>query len=328
MRKRIWGARIAMVLTGLVLSLLAVCGIVAIALPDPSLSDIGNRPDQIAALEKGRSNFEFAVLSDVQKGLGSFRTLGNSLVKADFAVHTGDMVAEDDEEHWKLFLNFVRVRPMVAVPGNHDIEQGWNRFERFFGPVEFSFGRGSCRFVGLASTDLGPFRSASFLERELAAAKEPNRFLFLHVPPFDWKQEGVVPRPGWEPFFELLERHRVQYVFCGHVHECRRLEHRGTTFLLNGLGGDYESWKWNTKVHSMRVRVRGESVHLENVVLDPVHDVKSNLQHLAVGHVSRAFRQKPLLCWGGTVLLLAGLVFSIVVLLRLRERVVSSAEGA
>jgi hypothetical protein len=56
-----------------------------------------------------------------------------------------------------------------------------------------------------------------------------------------------------------------------------------------------------------------------NIVLEPVHEVWENVEHLAVGHVAEAYRRHPIPCWGGTFLLAGGVLFAIRRIIAIRE---------
>ncbi|MHC4605313.1 MAG: metallophosphoesterase family protein [Planctomycetota bacterium] len=302
----------------LVLVLLIVCDAIILFLPTVSLEGIGNGPDVTEKIATGGGDFRFVVFGDTQKGIGSFRRLGAVVSGVDFAVHCGDMVAANDEGHWLLFFDAVGVRPMIAAAGNHDVKRGWENFDRYFGLRQISFRRGSCRFIVLDASAPGPFRPGP-LAVTLQSVREPDIFLFLHRPPFDARQDGVVPREGWEPFFDLVRRHRVRYVFSGHAHAYVRREHEGTVFIANGEGGDYDSWALDTKVSATVMDVATGRVRDERLTVDPVHGVWENVLHLAVGHVWMEFRHKPLPCWGALLLLLVFDAFLVFLLRRLRK---------
>ena len=118
-----------------------------------------------------------------------------------------------------------RVRLWV-VPGNHDIKGGAERFVRELGPVEFSFRRDRITYLVLNNAFGDP--PDPILLEGLLSDIPPDRavVLAMHVPPFDAKGEV---QKGYEPFLAWLEKSRVQYLLCGHVHGYLRKTVGGTT---------------------------------------------------------------------------------------------------
>ena len=123
----------------------------------------------------------------------------------------------------------------------------------------------------------------------------------MHVPPFDARGEVV---PEYRPFLAWLERTpRVKYVLSGHVHAYVRRSVGTAVVIANGVGGDYDSWQHDQKVHATILEVDGTSVVDRPIVLDPAHGLRENLEHLAVAHLPAP------LAWGGALALGAVAVF-------------------
>ena len=95
-----------------------------------------------------------------------------------------------------------------------------------------------------------------------------------------------------------LERgSKVKYVLSGHVHAYVRRPVGSAVVIANGVGGDYDSWQHDQKVHATILEVDGTSIGDRPLVLEPAHGLRENFEHLAVAHVP------PWLAWGGALAL-------------------------
>lgn len=299
----------------MVFGLLGLCAMVVLGVGDPAPHFVGNHRDNLAAIELGADDaYKFAVLGDTQKGVTGTRRLIARLRDEGiaFAVHTGDLVSNNDPGHyrwarWALLTSGLQV-PIVVVPGNHDIKGSSSTFERQLGPLEVEFARGQVRFITVDDA-MGTPPPRAALEKRLKAAGDAPIVLFMHVPPFDTKAEKLQPTPGFEDLIHLVRKYGVRYVICGHAHLYRRLEDGGTVYIVNGCGGDSDSWQFNQRVYGTVLEVSGRAIKDRVVDLPPSQGLWDNVQHLALGHVAEAYRREPVWCWGGTVILLAGWIW-------------------
>jgi len=85
------------------------------------------------------------------------------------------------------------------------------------------------------------------------------------------------------------------------------------------VGGDYDKWQLDQKVYATILEIDGSKIMDRQIVLEPVHEIWENVEHLAIGHVGEAYRGHPILCWGGTLLLAGGVVWAIRRIFALRE---------
>ena len=293
-RKAAWGVAI---LGLLVLSGDALCGIVNLSL--------GHRP-MVDPVRVGPPplRYRVAVLGDAQKGI---RNLANVLeaVKrenADFMIQTGDFVSSNDEGHYRLValvLDRAGLGRPCVVPGNHDIKGDPSRFVREFGDLERRWTWGRVHYV-IVNNASGLPPEIPYLETWVP--KDRPVVLAMHVPPFDVK--GNV-HPGYEPFLAWLEKSRVSYLLCGHVHGYFRKQVGDTTVIVNGVGGDFDKWQLDQKVYATMLEVDGTSITDRVIELPPDHRVWENVEHLAIGHVAEAYRSSPVLSWALTMLLAA-----------------------
>jgi len=266
--------------------------------------------------------FRVAVLGDAQKGTGTLARLLEAVreSRADLILQTGDLVASNDEGHYRLAALLFRRSglrvPMAVVPGNHDLKGDPSRFERRIGPREQTFRRGRVAFF-LRDDAFGDPPDPQRLESEIARVPPGDAVvLAMHVPPFD-EAGDLLPRFG--PFVRWLRGSRVRYLLCGQLHRYVRRTLGGTVVIANGVGGDYESWHLRQKAFLTILEVDGTSITDRPVACPPAHGLAANLEHLALGHVGEAFRTHP---WGGgtAAALLAGVVALAAAFLRRRGR--------
>ncbi|HVR87022.1 MAG TPA: metallophosphoesterase [Planctomycetota bacterium] len=299
MRKALWAA---VVMGGLVLLLELVCGILWLLRGQPAPLSRGPLP--------AGPGYKVAVLGDIQKGLANFAGVLELVGQehADFIVQTGDLVAENDPGHYRLVKLAVERSgtklPFLVTPGNHDLKGSTELFEREIGPLEQTFVAGEVAFILVQNPWEAP-PDVKHLEERIAAAG-PHRavVLAMHQAPFDLHGE---PRPEYASFLKWLEKSGVAYLLTGHVHAYLRKVVGSTTVIVNGVGGDFDSWQLDQKVYATFLDVDGARITDRHVDLPPVHGFVENLDHLALGHLSEAFRRHPLWCWGGSFLLAGGL---------------------
>lgn len=272
--------------------------------------------------------FRIGVLGDSQKGLANLRNITRAVLAENVSLlmHTGDLVSDNDLGHYRLAALYLRkggatAMPVVA-PGNHDLKGRQDGLFRFFcGDPERSFTRDGVAFVVLNNA-FGTPPDPKHVEARIAAAG-PHKavVLAMHQPPFDL--QGA-PRPEYAGFLAWLERSGVSYLLSGHLHAYMKKTVGKTTVIVNGVGGDYDSWQLRQKVHATILEVQGTKITDRRIDLDPVHEVWENIEHFAVGHFAEGFRQRPVLCWIGLAILAAGTGGLVAFLLR-RPRIPKAA---
>lgn len=253
--------------------------------------------------------FRIAVFGDAQKGIGMFDLLMSRAAaeKPALCISTGDLVSHGDEPHWLLVGEVLRRhladRPwehLLIAPGNHDVRPDPAPFRRHVGPDRLDFPFGPVHIV-ILNNSAGP-PDLDELAAALRRARSPV-LIFMHVPPFDGE-----PRPGYEGFLDLIGRHPVPYVLSGHEHAYRRLERAGTVFIINGVGGDSDSWDLSTPGHLTMLDVSDSGVSDRLIKEDRRLRLLWEWRHLMAGHVL-PFAQSPL-GWLTTLALAAGTVWA------------------
>ena len=144
-------------------------------------------------------------------------------------------------------------------PGNHDYKggQGLTPYLQIFesilpkGPGKgryYDFKRGQMHFFSLDSNPETPddisinSRQGKWLKRELLDSKATFKIVYMHHPPYSSRVESNSKEMRW-PYKEW----GANLVLAGHGHFYERLEKKGLTYMVNGLGGNHERQKF-TKI--------------------------------------------------------------------------------
>ena len=200
-----------------------------------------------------------------EKATGRARFIAREIARYDpqFIVHLGDLVHPVPElatfsdavalthEVFRQHHNIMHV-----LPGNHDIGDKPNRMmpaksiraswidihEANFGPSWRSFDQGGVRFVLLNNPILNsglPHERAQYawLEETLASAGQMRVFVFMHYPlfllsPDEPSTYDNIDEPARSRLLGLLQKHNVEAVFAGHVHNIFYHRFAGTEFYV------------------------------------------------------------------------------------------------
>lgn len=172
-------------------------------------------------------------------------------VQPDLVVHSGDItrdapLAPEELAYAKSRLSSLGVE-VLAIPGNHDIgdnpgdgdyvpgkpvdDSRIAAYEAVFGPDHWSVERGAWRFVGINSLYFlsgldGEMAQWDWLEEALSGHDRIG--LFLHKPLFLTPEDTpadppyrYVPEAPRARLADLIAKHGVRFVGCGHVHQTR-----------------------------------------------------------------------------------------------------------
>ena len=170
-------------------------------------------------------------------------------VQAAFVLHLGDIVhpvpglaayAQAARCYREIYAD-VGV-PIRLTPGNHDIGDKPARsapvatvtsafvrtYRETFGEPWYSFDQAGLHFVVVNAPVINsglPEEAAqrAWLEADLAAQRGRRVFVAIHYPPYVWRSDEPghydnIDEPGRGWLLGLFERHAVEAVFCGHVH--------------------------------------------------------------------------------------------------------------
>jgi len=179
--------------------------------------------------------------------------------RPDFVIHLGDIV--HPVPHLPTYGSASKVAreimgslsaPCYFVPGNHDVgdkdnptvpsyivnDGYFDEFRRYYGPTFQSFDHEEVHFVTINGLVLNSGLSEeaeqrTWLETDLDEHRGSRIHVFSHYPPYLYLPDEPsnydnldMPARRW--LLDLLERHEVEALFAGHVHQFGYKRHSGT----------------------------------------------------------------------------------------------------
>jgi 3',5'-cyclic AMP phosphodiesterase CpdA len=170
----------------------------------------------------------------------------------EFLLHTGDLERPGGKRSWEAFQAKTAgfPKPIRVAVGNHELRGGTREeFARFFGLPSTSYGftHKEARFVVLdnAGGDL-PDSLLDWLKRELSAHPKGKNgirriVVAMHIPP---QTDGIFPHGTKNGYgkqsvklLEILLRHGVDLVLCGHEHMHAVEDWSGIKVVVSGGAG-------------------------------------------------------------------------------------------
>jgi len=160
----------------------------------------------------------------------------------DVLLLTGDLSQDETLASYQNLVDLLRplTCPIYWIGGNHDQPELLTQTLTAGGlRPEKTFVQGGWRFILLHSPVPGAVggalgaRELAYLEHTLHQSSEPT-LIALHHPLFPvdspWLDDSALANP--EQFWHICDAHpQVKLVLCGHVHQERRWERRGVTYL-------------------------------------------------------------------------------------------------
>jgi hypothetical protein len=193
-------------------------------------------------------DFAFAVFGDNKDGYSVFDALLKDIdyrMEISFAIDIGDLVPNGKRGFFRRFLKEVQgdlAIPLITAIGNHDLDSGSSdAYQEIFGQTYYSFSLGKNYFVVLDATTESGFNKTErhWLEGELKKAQTSrNRFVFMHVPPFDPRGDEFHKclNDGKE-LLDLFRHYRVTHLFASHIHGYFTGVWEGIPYTITGGGG-------------------------------------------------------------------------------------------
>ncbi len=257
-------------------------------------------------------DFAFAVFGDNKGNYSFFEPLLREIdhdKEIAFAIDIGDLVSDGGKRQYRRFLNEVQENatlPLLTATGNHDFHNGFDNYEKIFGPTHYAFQIGQCFFIVLGATNESGFDKAErqWLENELKKSESGKaRFVFMHIPPLDPRGGFHLPEKDRNDLADLFRRYKVTHLFASHIHGYFSGLWEGTPYTITGgagarlQGSDPEHFFHHyVKVHVgngkldlavRRIRSDNVLVRLYDFIED--HTVEGGLLFLASSSVVAAF---------------------------------------
>jgi 3',5'-cyclic AMP phosphodiesterase CpdA len=167
--------------------------------------------------------------------------------------------------------------PTINILGNHDVPRDnlldVRFFEKYFGPPYFYFDYQNARFIILNNSahEFGDGQRA-WLDKTLAEAKGRLKFVFMHIPTFNHSRRKsylIKWDEDYKPFEQIIQRHKVDILFTGHLHLLYDTIYQGTRTIITGGAGAplYEVPEKGGVYHWIKVRVKANTVLAEPVII-------------------------------------------------------------
>ena len=212
-------------------------------------------PFPVNALSNARARYVFEDINRISTQMGD--------LAPKFVIHLGDVVhpvpslpeyVVAAKDSWDI-MNRVNI-PVYLVPGNHDVgdkpidwapaggvcDEYLALWEEHFGVQYQAFDYGDCRFVLINAEAINSGLSLEqeqreWLEKDFADHDNQRVFFFLHYPPYlTDRNESVhydnIDEPGRSWLLTLIEKHKVEALFAGHVHNYWYHRHNQTDCYL------------------------------------------------------------------------------------------------
>ncbi|VVB83156.1 3',5'-cyclic adenosine monophosphate phosphodiesterase CpdA [uncultured archaeon] len=201
-------------------------------------------------------HFCFAVLADNKNGFKTFDQIVEDINKRKnfvFAIDVGDLVYDGEKEKYRIFYNEMSEAnlPFLVGIGNHDItENGRANYFDIFGNFYYSFSYNNSLFIVLDDANQKDIDSQqmAFLESELKK-DFANKFVFLHVPPFDPRgyvfylganrtaEHSLSDKENAQKFIDLVSKYNVTTVFTSHIHAYFNETKENVSYIITGGAG-------------------------------------------------------------------------------------------
>ena len=236
-----------------------------------------------------KKGFRFVVMGDSRANYTMWETIVKSINKWDplFAINTGDLTSsgysDQFDDHLLSPLGKFASYPFLPVIGNHD-RGGSNegqQYEYVFGGDEarvYSFDYNSCRFIVLDNAVEKGIMSwqeqLDLADKWLSEQPDYKKLVFLHYPPHEverWIYHSMSPEKS-APFVKLMSKHKVDHVFCGHIHAYSTATYDGVDYTVTGGGGaplHFRYGELGSVYHYVIVDVGADSINMRVVRFYP-----------------------------------------------------------
>jgi hypothetical protein len=248
-----------------------------------------------------REAFSFAVAGDIQ-GTGTFERLAGLLrdEPISFLVLLGDCVRNGRLAYHQYFRAELAKElcfpyPTFYIVGDHDViknvkkdEFSISRFEKMYGPTNFSFEYQGCLFIALRILVKGRHstkESLNFLESILSSRRGnyDKVFVFMHIPPPVSTDFVARKFENSDKFVSLCEKFKVNYVIAGDYHGYARVQRGDTVYLVTGGGGGHLEKKLPGNFHhAMLITVGPHTVSERIVAVERDEDLEDMIECWAI----------------------------------------------
>lgn len=229
------------------------------ALELPPVADLHIEADDVA----DESTFVFAVLGDVQRGIGKVEDVFarmNEDPEIAFVVSGGDLVNTGERSELVRFQNELALLnvPYFSTVGNHELGGSPRPWHELFGPfnVHFRFKGVYFSLIDAGNATIDP-TVYEWLDAWLEEARSATHVVCMHIPPLDpvgVRGGGFRSRKEGAKLMQKLAEGRVDTLFLGHIHSYYAYSAAGVPSFISGGGGAIPERFDGIGRHYLRVR--------------------------------------------------------------------------
>jgi serine/threonine-protein phosphatase CPPED1 len=208
-------------------------------------------PPALAAIDKNANDFSFIYFGDNQDSQMVFQRLIDRVngEEALFSIDGGDLVAIGNKKNYAFFLKQASrfKRPCLMVVGNHDAYYGGREYyEKFIGPLDYSFAVGKSYFIILDDNRIKGLENAQWLWLEAELKKSQGyqyRFVFMHIPLYDPRLgdyaqgHSIRSLEMAKRLNSLFDTYAVTMLFDSHIHGYFKGAWGKTPYIISGGAG-------------------------------------------------------------------------------------------
>ena len=193
------------------------------------------------SLFSNKDTYSFIATGDNRDGPDIYKNIlkQSAKHKPAFMINTGDFISRGTIAEYNEYVNLIKpaLFPIINVIGNHDInaQQGRKVYNQYFGECNFYFDFGKDRFIFLDTNDGLSNNRLNWLEK-LLSEKKRYKFVSMHKPPYTmiWSHSFSA---NSKKFMQLVEKYKVNYALCGHIHAFDKLVQNNVNYIITGGGG-------------------------------------------------------------------------------------------
>jgi len=226
--------------------------------------------------DKNITSFSFAIMGDNRDGDNILQKIIQKINKdssISFAINNGDLTPDGYKKEFDSYLKIIKKsnKPLISVIGNHEIPwyDGESNYENIFGKTNFTFKHGKSYFIVLDSSSKKISKKEfKWLKSKLKISqKYQHRFVITHVPLYD-PREGQYKKghslkklKQAKKLNDLLDKYRVDMIFCSHIHFYYRGVWQKTPFIITGgAGAPLKQFKNSGFYNFVKVSIDGKKV--------------------------------------------------------------------
>jgi predicted phosphodiesterase len=190
--------------------------------------------------------FSFALLSDVQEAIDRVQDIYR-VIDAEpglsFVLGAGDLTEEGDDDELARFQGELGglLLPYYTTLGNHEVAEGEQSYQKWFGRANFQFVHRGVYFTFLdsASASIDPLAD-EWLDAWLTNGRASVHVFVTHIPPLDpigTRNAGFASRSEAAALLAKLASAGVDLTLYGHIHSFYAFQNAGIPARISGGGG-------------------------------------------------------------------------------------------